>query len=169
MGAQDVWDIVEKGYVAINLNADGVTEAQKQEERENKMKDKGAMFLLYQAVMGDENGFEKISDAKTAKEAWDALERAYKSGSLNFFICVFICYFPLLSLFCRVRTLCSSATNDGISAPASPFSPSSSSSKSRFPERARHLERSAEIFLPFPLLITAWLPEKPREIILPML
>ena len=80
MGAQDVWDIVENGYVPINLSADGVTEAQKQEERENKMKDKGAMFLLYQSVAGDENGFEKISDAKTAKEAWDALEKAYKSG-----------------------------------------------------------------------------------------
>ena len=69
MGAQDVWDIVEKGYVAIDTTAAGITDAQKQEERENKMKDKGAMFLLYQAVAGDENGFEKISDAKTAKEA----------------------------------------------------------------------------------------------------
>ena len=80
MGAQDVWDIVEKGYVAIDTTAAGITDAQKQEERENKMKDKGVMFLLYQAVAGDENGFEKISDAKTAKEAWDALEKAYKSG-----------------------------------------------------------------------------------------
>ena len=36
MGAQDVWDIVEKGYVAIDTTAAGITDAQKQEEREEQ-------------------------------------------------------------------------------------------------------------------------------------
>jgi gag-polypeptide of LTR copia-type len=41
------------------------------------MKDKSALYMLYQEV--DEAGFEKIMTATTAKKAWDTLEKAYKS------------------------------------------------------------------------------------------
>jgi hypothetical protein len=35
--------------------------------KENRMKDKTALYILYQGV--DEAGFEKIAEAKTSKEA----------------------------------------------------------------------------------------------------
>ncbi|KAD5508293.1 hypothetical protein E3N88_15996 [Mikania micrantha] len=52
------------------------TPAQITEFRENKKKDKKALFLLYQAV--NEMVFERISSATTSKEAWDMLYRAYR-------------------------------------------------------------------------------------------
>ena len=78
LGAQELWDVVEKGYEVIDTKAEGVTDIQKAEYLEGKRKDKSALFLLYQAV--DENTFEKISEAETSKEAWDILSKSYKSG-----------------------------------------------------------------------------------------
>ena len=40
------------------------------------VKDKAALYILYQDV--DKSGFEKIASAKSSKEAWDILEKAYK-------------------------------------------------------------------------------------------
>jgi len=44
--------------------------------KDARVKDKAALYILYQAV--DESGFEKIASAKSSKEAWDILEKAYK-------------------------------------------------------------------------------------------
>jgi dsDNA-specific endonuclease/ATPase MutS2 len=55
----------------------GITEAQIKTAKEKKMKDKSALYMLYQTV--DEAGFEKIRTATTAMEVWDTLEKAYKS------------------------------------------------------------------------------------------
>jgi gag-polypeptide of LTR copia-type len=54
-----------------------ITKAQIKATKEKKMKDKSALYMLYQTV--DEAGFEKIATATTTKEAWDTLEKAYKS------------------------------------------------------------------------------------------
>ncbi|KAA0060771.1 polyprotein [Cucumis melo var. makuwa] len=43
-----------------------------------QMKDKTALYLMFQAV--DESGFEKIIGAKTSKEAWHTLEKAFKGA-----------------------------------------------------------------------------------------
>jgi gag-polypeptide of LTR copia-type len=55
----------------------GITKVQIKATKEKKMKDKSALYILYQTV--DETGFEKITTATTAKETWDTLEKAYKS------------------------------------------------------------------------------------------
>jgi hypothetical protein len=54
----------------------GITEAQIKATKEKKMKDKSALYMLYQIV--DEVGFEKIMIATIAKEVWDTLKKAYK-------------------------------------------------------------------------------------------
>jgi gag-polypeptide of LTR copia-type/Domain of unknown function (DUF4219) len=77
MGAQDVWDIIKEGYEEVDLTVQGITEAQIKAPKEKKMKDKSALYMLYQTV--DEADFEKITTATTTKEAWDTLEKAYKS------------------------------------------------------------------------------------------
>jgi gag-polypeptide of LTR copia-type len=41
------------------------------------MKDKSALYILYQTI--DEADFEKIMTTVITKEAWDILEKAYKS------------------------------------------------------------------------------------------
>jgi hypothetical protein len=41
------------------------------------MKDNIIIYMLYQIV--DEANFEKIASTTIAKEAWDTLEKAYKS------------------------------------------------------------------------------------------
>ncbi|GAV79368.1 UBN2 domain-containing protein, partial [Cephalotus follicularis] len=46
------------------------------ELKDNKKKDKKALFFIFQAV--DEVIFERISSANLAKEAWDTLYAAYK-------------------------------------------------------------------------------------------
>jgi len=40
------------------------------------VKDKTTLYILYQVV--DKSGFEKIASAKSSKEAWDILDKAYK-------------------------------------------------------------------------------------------
>jgi hypothetical protein len=44
-----------------------ITKAQIKATKEKKMKDKSALYMLYQTV--DEAGFEKIATATTTKEA----------------------------------------------------------------------------------------------------
>ncbi|KHN14050.1 hypothetical protein glysoja_038106, partial [Glycine soja] len=44
--------------------------------KESRKRDKKALFLIYQSV--DEDTFEKISNATTAKEAWDKLQTCNK-------------------------------------------------------------------------------------------
>ncbi|KAJ3701279.1 hypothetical protein LUZ61_004984 [Rhynchospora tenuis] len=46
--------------------------------RENRKKDKTALYIIYQAV--DESGFEKIASATSSHEAWNTLEKAYKGA-----------------------------------------------------------------------------------------
>ncbi|XP_050878141.1 uncharacterized protein LOC127081956 [Lathyrus oleraceus] len=72
--AQDMWDIVEKGFKEQDeaLLSQGVKEILK----ESRKRDKKAIFLIYQSV--DEDTFEKISNAKTSTEAWDKLQTCNK-------------------------------------------------------------------------------------------
>ncbi|XP_062080412.1 uncharacterized protein LOC133785172 [Humulus lupulus] len=74
LGAQDVWEIVEKG----NKEQEDVALSQAQREalRDSRKRDKKALYLIYQAV--DEDAFEKISNATTAKEAWEKLQSSNK-------------------------------------------------------------------------------------------
>jgi Domain of unknown function (DUF4219) len=75
LGSQDVWEVVEFGYTE-HATLQGLTNKQVKELKESRKKDKTALYLMYQAV--DESGFEKIVCAKTSKEAWETLEKAYK-------------------------------------------------------------------------------------------
>ncbi|PKU60484.1 Retrovirus-related Pol polyprotein from transposon TNT 1-94 [Dendrobium catenatum] len=59
LGAQDVWEMIEKGY-------------------KEPTRDKKALYLIFQGL--DDNAFEKISDAKSAKEAWEKLHTSYKGA-----------------------------------------------------------------------------------------
>ena len=77
LGAQDVWEIVEVGYTEPVAETEQ-TVNQLKAMKEKRVKDKTAMYLLYQAV--DESGFQKIASAKTSKEAWDTLERVFKGA-----------------------------------------------------------------------------------------
>ncbi|XP_060960397.1 uncharacterized protein LOC133031099 [Cannabis sativa] len=77
LGAQDVWDIVEKGH------KDSKTmllfpQAQRDTLRDSRKRDKKALYLIYQAV--NEDAFEKISNATTDKEAWDKLQACNKGA-----------------------------------------------------------------------------------------
>ncbi|XP_077234703.1 uncharacterized protein LOC143876907 [Tasmannia lanceolata] len=74
-GSQDLWDIVETG-VEEPEDQTALTSLQLNELRDNRKKDKKALFFIYQAV--DEVIFERISSVTTAKEAWDTLYTSYK-------------------------------------------------------------------------------------------
>lgn len=75
--AHDVWDIVEKGY---NEPRDESTLSQTQKDglKDSRKRDKKALYLIYQAL--DDDGFEKISSATTAKEAWEKLQTSCKGA-----------------------------------------------------------------------------------------
>ena len=70
LGAHDVWEVVEKGYKE-SQDEDSLTKAQSDTLKDSRKRDKKALFLIYQAL--DEDEFEKISNAKSAKEAWEKL------------------------------------------------------------------------------------------------
>ncbi|XP_074373462.1 uncharacterized protein LOC141713786 [Apium graveolens] len=74
----DNWDIVESGY---DEPVDATTEAalsnaEKMILKETRKKDKKALYTIIQGV--DESTFEKISNAKTAKEAWEILQKSFQ-------------------------------------------------------------------------------------------
>ncbi|KHM98936.1 hypothetical protein glysoja_030971, partial [Glycine soja] len=74
LGAQDVWDIVENGFE--EQDEASLSQGVKETLKESRKRDKKALFLIYQSV--DEDTFEKISNATTAKEAWDKLQTCNK-------------------------------------------------------------------------------------------
>ena len=51
---------------------DSLTKAQRDTLKDSRKRDKKALFLIYQAL--DEDEFEKISNATSAKEAWEKLK-----------------------------------------------------------------------------------------------
>ena len=79
LGAQDAWEMVTTGYKepsAVEVAA--MTANQTKILKEERMKDRVALYLLFQAV--DESGFEKIAGATTSKEAWETLNTVFKGA-----------------------------------------------------------------------------------------
>ncbi|XP_017644595.1 uncharacterized protein LOC108485276 [Gossypium arboreum] len=76
LGSQDCWDVVEEGYVESENTAAEATLTNKEKIilKEARKKDKRGLFFSFQGV--DESTFEKISDAKTSKEAWGILQKS---------------------------------------------------------------------------------------------
>ncbi|KAL4383277.1 hypothetical protein GQ457_15G009090 [Hibiscus cannabinus] len=76
LGSQDCWDIVEKGYVEPENAAaeEALTNEEKRALRDARKRDKRALYFIFQAV--DESTFEKISEATTAKQAWEILQKS---------------------------------------------------------------------------------------------
>lgn len=62
--SQELWDLVEKG---VSESKDEV------QERENKKRDSKALCLIQQAVDGP--NLDRISEAKSAHEAWETLRK----------------------------------------------------------------------------------------------
>ncbi|KAK2411591.1 putative mitochondrial protein [Trifolium repens] len=77
LGAHDVWEIVEKGFVDSG-NEGTSSQTQKDSLRDSRKRDKKALCLIYQGI--DEDTFEMVSGAKTAKEAWEKLRTSYKGA-----------------------------------------------------------------------------------------
>ncbi|XP_012852387.1 PREDICTED: uncharacterized protein LOC105971998 [Erythranthe guttata] len=75
LGGQDVWEAVEEEYVEPE-NLASLSEAQKKTSKEAKVQDQRALSIIQLGV--DDSNFEKISQATTAKQAWDILNDAFK-------------------------------------------------------------------------------------------
>ncbi|XP_074328343.1 uncharacterized protein LOC141666248 [Apium graveolens] len=78
LGSYDNWDIVESGF---NEPADATAEAalpnaEKMALKESRKKEKKALYTIFQGV--DESTFEKISEAKIAKDAWEILQKSFQ-------------------------------------------------------------------------------------------
>ncbi|XP_030448004.1 uncharacterized protein LOC115670781 [Syzygium oleosum] len=74
-GFQELTEIIEEGFVEPEAAADSTTEEQRT-IKENRKKDRKALFYIFQAI--DSSIFEKVANSKTAKEAWDTLIKIYK-------------------------------------------------------------------------------------------
>ncbi|XP_074337043.1 uncharacterized protein LOC141674220 [Apium graveolens] len=75
--SQDIWDLVESGYTEPDAAAEaGLSNDQKSILKETRKRDKKALFLIIQGV--DESTFEKISEAKTSKQAWEILQKSFQ-------------------------------------------------------------------------------------------
>ncbi|XP_068651551.1 uncharacterized protein [Aristolochia californica] len=75
LGVHDVWDIVENGFSEPEKE-DVLTQEQKISLKDLRKRDKKTFYLIYQAL--DDDGFEKISSATSAREAWEKLQTSYK-------------------------------------------------------------------------------------------
>ena len=77
LGAHDVWEIVEKGFIEPE-NEGSLSQTQKDGLRDSRKRDKKALCLIYQGL--DEDTFEKVVEATSAKEAWEKLRTSYKGA-----------------------------------------------------------------------------------------
>ncbi|KAM1689024.1 hypothetical protein ACFX2K_036827 [Malus domestica] len=77
LGAHDAWEVVEKGYTEPEDEAT-LSQPQKESLKDSRKRDKKALYLIYQAL--DDNGFEKVSSATSAKQAWEKLQTSYKGA-----------------------------------------------------------------------------------------
>ena len=73
--AHDIQEVVEKGYKE-SQDEDSLTQTQKDVLKDSRKRDNKTFFLVYQAL--DEDEFEKISNATSAKEAWEKLRTSCK-------------------------------------------------------------------------------------------
>ena len=76
LGYQGYQEIVETGHREHHEGETTKGSSQKETLAKAKKKDEQALTLLYQCL--DNNIFEKIANAPTAKEAWETLENLYK-------------------------------------------------------------------------------------------
>ncbi len=65
LGSLEIWEIVEKGYNEPQ-DEDALLQAQKEELRVSRKRDKKALFTLYQGLNSNEASFEKIACATTS-------------------------------------------------------------------------------------------------------
>ena len=77
LGAHDVWEIVEKGFDEPE-NEVSLSQTQKDSLRDSRKRDKKALCLIHQGL--DEDTFEKVVEARSAKEAWEKLRTSYKGA-----------------------------------------------------------------------------------------
>lgn len=66
-GTHDVWEIIEISYSELQ-NEEPLSQPQRDSLKDARNRDKKAFILIYQAL--DNDGFENISSATTAKETW---------------------------------------------------------------------------------------------------
>ncbi|XP_074328419.1 uncharacterized protein LOC141666328 [Apium graveolens] len=78
LGSYDNCDIVESGFdEPVDATTEAtVSNAEKMILKETRKKDKKALYSIIQGV--DESTFEKISNAKTAKDAWEILQKSFQ-------------------------------------------------------------------------------------------
>ncbi|XP_074374735.1 uncharacterized protein LOC141715153 [Apium graveolens] len=78
LGSYDNWDIVESGYdEPTDAAAEAaLSNAEKMILKETRKKDKKALYTIIQGV--DESTFEKISNAKMVKDAWEILQKSFQ-------------------------------------------------------------------------------------------
>ncbi|KAH9706546.1 hypothetical protein KPL70_012251 [Citrus sinensis] len=77
LGAHDVWDVVEKGFI-VPENEATLTAAQKENLKDLKKKENKAKYLIFQSL--DEDAFEKIIGTTSSKEVWEKLKIFYKGA-----------------------------------------------------------------------------------------
>lgn len=66
-GSQDLWEVVSTGYVEPTMEQEATyTADQKSTLRDQRKKDKKALYLLYQGL--EDSTFEKIAEATTSKQ-----------------------------------------------------------------------------------------------------
>jgi hypothetical protein len=69
-GFQDLWELITDGYSEPTVEEEvKYTADEKKTLKEQRKKDKKALFLLYQAL--DESTFKKVAEAMTSKQAWE--------------------------------------------------------------------------------------------------
>nr|XP_017250820.1 PREDICTED: uncharacterized protein LOC108221452 [Daucus carota subsp. sativus] len=75
LGSYDNWDIVESGFDEPEDEA-VLSDAEKTAFKDSKKKDQRALYTIIQGV--DESTFKKNSNAKTAKDAWEILQKSFQ-------------------------------------------------------------------------------------------
>ncbi|KAL8088614.1 hypothetical protein AgCh_038405 [Apium graveolens] len=78
LGANDVWEIVEKG-LEVPENEANLNQVQKDQLQAQRKKDQKAIMIIHQCL--DDSMLQKVASAKTSKKVWDTLKSSFSGDA----------------------------------------------------------------------------------------
>ena len=78
LGANDVWDIMEKGLV-VPENEETLNQTQRDQLQNQRKKDQKAIMIIHQCL--DDSMLQKVASATTSKKFWDVLKDSFSGDA----------------------------------------------------------------------------------------
>ena len=78
LGANDVWDIMEKGLV-VPENEETLNQTQRDQLQNQRKKEQKVIMIIHQCL--DDSMLQKVASTTTSKKVWDVLKASFSGDA----------------------------------------------------------------------------------------